>query len=928
MKKFIVLAALIAIGGGATGHDVRAEKRDDDIVVPPGPPTNDPTRPTRPPAPPAPDPLPDDLGHHPPRSPSAAVKIVMVPRAEESWRHWDAATNTYRRSYVYPSSYTLELNACASDGGASADGRKTPITRYTWFIESLDGVELDRSRSVSIGCRELVEVPQLGRYRVALTVENIAGERARASATAEIRDLLIVSIGDSFAAGEGNPDQPAVWRDKTLVPIPDDIEVWPPDVDFDLVDEMPVWMDERCHRSAKSGHFRAARQIEDRDPHTSITFLSFACSGSEIVEGLIGRYGGQVVEEDEQEKLHPQIEAVRDLLGPVNDPGTRAIDAFFVSTGGNDVGFSTILKKCAFTLKDDEDSDDLSELPCATIQGPTSVGRFVEERLDNLPDAYDSVDAAWSRNLLLGGVYVTEYPAGIFTVGEGRVAGGCGLLSGINSGEASWLTRTGRRLNSAIRRAAIRNGWFLAPGLAAAFSGHGYCANEEYFRGLRESIEGQLDHLGTAHPNRRGHIEYEKVLAGAFRGQSARPPVQNLTVTFERLRVHDPVPPVEEIEVETPTGKQKTIDLTPLEHPKKVVLGVVGADLIRLPSQEISNGEWFELGSGNVITLPVALAAGNSFEVHATAELKDGPLSLSRTHRLDEVPLETEIDAEVGAEETFEIVYTVEVSETGGAVDVQPHTTSDVVSEEWFSDAGIERRAAIASLQTFNGSDPAVVRLRTNDDNTIELAIEEEGSKDAESRHVPETVSALAVEPGLLHDSENRVIGEAGSIDITQTDGEHWRRVPLRDHYDEPVVLAQIVSRNGDHPAHTRLRDVRPGSFKVQIEEWDYLDQGHVTERVAYLVLEAGFHELNDGRTLQAGRVELDDTWAEAHFAAPFKAPPAVVSRSQTFNGPQAVVTRHRNVEETGFEVHLQEEEGNDGRHATEFVGFVAVGRS
>jgi hypothetical protein len=40
--------------------------------------------------------------------------------------------------------------------------------------------------------------------------------------------------------------------------------------------------DRRCHRSANAAPAQAARMLEMADPHSSVTFLSFACSGATI----------------------------------------------------------------------------------------------------------------------------------------------------------------------------------------------------------------------------------------------------------------------------------------------------------------------------------------------------------------------------------------------------------------------------------------------------------------------------------------------------------------------------------------------------------------------------------------------------------------------------------------------------------------------
>jgi hypothetical protein len=74
-----------------------------------------------------------------------------------------------------------------------------------------------------------------------------------------------------------------------------------------------------------------------------------------------------------------------------------------------------------------------------------------------------------------------------------------------------------------------------------------------------------------------------------------------------------------------------------------------------------------------------------------------------------------------------------------------------------------------------------------------------------------------------------------------------------------------------------------------------------------------------------AGTVETNHDWTTVSVGALFTASPVTLSHCQTYNGSQAVVTRERNVSELSFEVRLQEEEANDGRHANETIGYVAV---
>lgn len=108
------------------------------------------------------------------------------------------------------------------------------------------------------------------------------------------------------------------------------------------------WQNEFCHRSAFSGQVRAARRIELADPHTSVTFVHLACSGSRIIGGssqdLIGPdqvSAGMLA----VEAVNPayQVGLMRSLaLG-------RVVDGVFLSIGGNDAEFAKIIEACIAT---------------------------------------------------------------------------------------------------------------------------------------------------------------------------------------------------------------------------------------------------------------------------------------------------------------------------------------------------------------------------------------------------------------------------------------------------------------------------------------------------------------------------------------------------------------------------------------------------
>ena len=266
-------------------------------------------------------------------------------------------------------------------------------------------------------------------------------------------------------------------------------------------------------------------------------------------------------------------------------------------------------------------------------------------------------------------------------------------------------------------------------------------------------------------------------------------------------------------------------------------------------------------------------------------------------------------------------------------------TTGKAVNHLWasetFSTPFVERPVVVAAMQTTIGSDPAGIRIADVTVAGMSLKIEEENSTRDGVGHIAEEVGYWAVATGDLVDDTNQVIGESGRVAKGHAANVRadWHRVELNHTYSDPVVLTNMTTFNGGQPAHIRVRGVTATSFEFMIEEWDYLDGAHLVEDIDFVVVEAGTHRLANGGTVHAGTLTTNAAsgnpqhlqWAQVPLDNAFAAKPIVMSQVQTYHGGQAVVTRQRAIAATGFEVQLQEEKRNDGRHASEVVGYVAV---
>ncbi len=313
------------------------------------------------------------------------------------------------------------------------------------------------------------------------------------------------------------------------------------------------WQDEACHRSAFSGQVLAAKRLEQMDPHTSVTFVHLACSGSQIRTG-----GHPLIGQDDDPgavgNTSHQVTAMRTLAGG------REVDALFLSIGGNDVGFSSLIETCMMTepcfspgwVVDTAAQAALDAL-CSTtgwfldscsLDFPLpppgeSAQTLLDTALPTLETRYASlhhwlegeypmttpgVPNALGRIVAPERVFLTQYPD--FTSGDGGIP--CGWqpgeplgaatasLPGVSQPEHVWASQVAvPAIEQAMHNAANAYGWNFVDGISDAYAENGYCATDHWIVRIGESLLAQRDHMGTAHPNRDGHLVYRDALQAA-----------------------------------------------------------------------------------------------------------------------------------------------------------------------------------------------------------------------------------------------------------------------------------------------------------------------------------------------------------------------------------------------------------------------------
>lgn len=470
------------------------------------------------------------------------------------WKY-DEAAGTYHSSYVNPTSFPVDLDGCRTQ----YDAEHPTSTQNTYEFVTADG-----KRVVGRSCRPRLSFPKEGSYQTRLTVRTPSGSLLGSwTKDVVVKDILVVVLGDSIAAGEGAPEHQRRF-----------LETW------------GDWVDDRCHRSSFSGPAQAARRLEQEDRRTSVTFLSFACSGATINKamaaeadagnpwkpfasdnnagsGVLGPYiGVQPPTGDRSDKLPSQIDQLKRALGVTTGrplAQRRQIDALVMSAGANDAGFGLIGTAC---IASDYCNDESYTRPDGTTRA--RMTEIVAGELAAMPGRYDALAAALRPTNLgvdVRGTFITEYadPGTEVRADTGQVEECEEILEDVawlggmemegrqwirGQAVADWKSRSTElgyarktflpTLNGHAAAAASRHGWTMVGGISDRFLGHGYCvgANDQdhparFIQTAALSAEQQgpvttIAHRdktrGMLHPNVRGYAVYRDQILGAARG--------------------------------------------------------------------------------------------------------------------------------------------------------------------------------------------------------------------------------------------------------------------------------------------------------------------------------------------------------------------------------------------------------------------------
>lgn len=394
-----------------------------------------------------------------------------------------------------------------------------------------------------------------------------------------IEDYLIVQLGDSYSAGQGAPEnipeglpddfaQFGIWGDDGTVanypisnpdytdcitPIPGN----PPIIDIKCMrikafGTIENFEHELAHRSSNTWGSIAARDVEDFDARTSVTYINLAASGGRIrhiytnknrTEPPIVPHGNffSLTSTGNPEtdplfpflgrELRPQLVQMKELIGK------RPVDAVLVTFGGNDVGFAPAI--AAYVIRDQ--GDPFAPIEKALMYGDkeywndlgfeewfadTFMGDYFPESaragFDDLAGEYEALanHLGTIPNIDPADVYIAEYPDPLVVNGQYSVLDHYNAevcphpilksahpLSGkgVDSDEQEHARRNIIiPLNEQIAKSAAKYGWNLV-NTATIMYDRPVCDGSRMITLFKESKDNQGDENGTMHPNEDGY---------------------------------------------------------------------------------------------------------------------------------------------------------------------------------------------------------------------------------------------------------------------------------------------------------------------------------------------------------------------------------------------------------------------------------------
>jgi len=246
---------------------------------------------------------------------------------------------------------------------------------------------------------------------------------------------------------------------------------------------------------------------------------------------------------------------------------------------------------------------------------------------------------------------------------------------------------------------------------------------------------------------------------------------------------------------------------------------------------------------------------------------------------------------------------------------------SQVTFEQQFTDPIV-----VTGSLSYNGKEPAVVRIRNLSSSGFEIRIQE--WEYLNDRHSSETLNYLVMERGN-YTLEDGTRVAAGSFEPVKT-GSFETIKFVQDFPIVPIVFTSLSSMNDSATVTTRIRNISVDSFQAKMQEQEASFQDHGMETISYVAWEPAMGILAS-RDFEVNRTanKVRHKPYRIPFQQNFVDAPIVLIAMQTTDGGDTANLRWSENDQLSVSVKATEEQSKDSetKHTSEVVGYMVFSR-
>lgn len=248
------------------------------------------------------------------------------------------------------------------------------------------------------------------------------------------------------------------------------------------------------------------------------------------------------------------------------------------------------------------------------------------------------------------------------------------------------------------------------------------------------------------------------------------------------------------------------------------------------------------------------------------------------------------------------------------------HTWTRVLFEKTYTDPVV-----VAGPLSYNGGDPAVVRIRNVTAAGFDIRVQEWPYLDG--YHTLEQVGYMVMERGCYQLSDGTRL-EASAFDTDWTGGQSHAVLFEQAYNKTPVVASAVVSYAGQQAVTGRLQSVDTEGFQYLLQAQESSAAPTAVETIAYIAWEPSTGDL-DGVHYEIGTTgtAVTHVFQTLGFTSQHEAAPVLLADMQSYTGSNTANIRFQTKKATSVQMQIDEEQSGDAEveHNAENIGYMLL---